>query len=129
MMAQEKEVFDLIEFQKNQLKPDIHPQYKNAAHIEQFNRHNKAIKLLANAKFALTQNSESPITYTIAGQRAKVPSQRPGEEDHYCTFQGKLDCDCTSFIYGNVHDPNFECYHIMAARMFWKYITTNGAKE
>ena len=129
MSQEEMEVFDQIEFVKNILKPEIHPQVKQSSHIELKKRFDKANKVFQNCLFALETKSESPIQFTIAGQRAKVPSQRPGEEDHYCTFAEKLDCDCESFMRGNVHDKNFECYHIIAARLFWQWLTSRGKSQ
>jgi hypothetical protein len=83
-------------------------EYKSDAHVQHFNRFQKALKI------------KNSVTFTIAAERAIVPSARKDERPHHVSFKdGKLDCDCESFMYGNVHDKNFACYHIIASNLMW----------
>jgi hypothetical protein len=79
---------------------------KHHAHIELLRRYIKAREI---KHFVTLTSSET----------AFVPSAKEmPEKGHSVTFIGKRrNCECTSFIQGFSRDPEFECYHILAAKM------------
>lgn len=55
--------------------------------------------------------------------RALVPSSDP-EKPYFVKFRKEfegdvLDCECTSFMFGVVPDPDFQCKHLIAASEKW----------
>lgn len=81
---------------------------KQDAHVQHYKRFNKGL-LIKNL-----------VKFSVAAERAIVPSARQDEKPHHVCFkEGSFDCDCESFMYGNVHDKNFACYHILASIIRW----------
>ena len=78
---------------------------KKDAHVQLFKRFNKAIEVKDMVQFT-------------ALDTACVPSKKEmPDKGHNPQFGKKQFCECSSFTFGYSADPNFACYHIIAARL------------
>lgn len=80
-------------------------------------------------RFAKALKIKDSVTFTTP-ETAWIPSISSPEELHQVHFGEKQYCnDCYSFTSGYSSDPNFECYHIIAAKLKWEEITTPATVE
>ena len=88
---------------------------------------NRQLSLKAQKnRFDAAKEIKNTVKFIIEGERAEVASSDP-LKPYYVIFSGpKLDCNCTSFIFGNAADAAFECKHIIAARERWQEVTSVG---
>jgi len=85
-------------------KPVEKPRKKDA-HVQLMKRFNKAIEIVGFVKFTSLDT-------------AYVPSKKEMvDKAHYVHFGKNQFCECSSFTFGFSADPNFTCYHIIAARL------------
>lgn len=81
--------------------------YKSDAHVQHFKRFKKALQL------------KDKVTFTVAAERAVMPSSN-SEIPYSIKFSEPYNCECMSFIFGCARDPNFQCYHVIAAILRWR---------